>query len=137
MKRRAGGKKRVLLAEDEPGVQKMTKFRLEHEGFEVQVVGDGEEALRQARTPPPPHVVLLDVWIPKHNGYDVCRKLKEEPATARIPVIIFTASEAEVQYLTDKCIEVGAEGWIKKPFRAKELIDKINGVLGKEGEGHE
>ena len=125
-------KKRILIVEDEPGVLKVTKVRLEHEGYDVITATDGQEALQQAVSELPIHLVLLDIMLPRLNGYDVCRTLKRQPATADIPVIVFTATEAQQQRLGDRCIEVGAADWIKKPFDTKELLVKIRHALGEE-----
>jgi CheY-like chemotaxis protein len=126
-------RKRILIAEDDPSILKMTKLRLEHEGYDVVAVMDGEEALQQAAAQTPIHVILLDIKLPKLNGYDVCRALKHQPATADIPVIVFSASETHLQRLADRCIEVGATDWIKKPFRTKDLLTKIHRALGEKG----
>ena len=126
-------KKRILIAEDDPSVLKVTKLRLQFEGYEVITARDGQDALEQAVAEAPIHVILLDIMMPKLNGYEVCRTLKRQPATASIPVIIFTASEAQLQRLGDRCIEVGAADWIKKPFNTKELLAKIHHALGEEG----
>lgn len=126
-------KKRILIAEDDPGILKMTKFRLEYEGYEVIATTDGEEALEQVASRLPIHLVLLDIKLPKLNGYDVCRVLKRTSATAAIPIIVFSASESQIQHLANKCIEVGADDWIKKPFLTKDLLAKIHRALEEEG----
>lgn len=123
-------KKRILLAEDDPSVLKMTKARLEHEGYDVVAASDGEGAVEQALSGLPIHLILLDVRLPKINGYEVCRRLKGYATTATIPVLIFTASETELIYLADRCIEIGASDWIKKPFRTAELLEKVHRLLG-------
>lgn len=125
-------KRRILLAEDDPSIRKMTTLRLEFEGYEVITAADGDEALRQAQAQLPIHLILLDIKLPKRNGYEICQLLKRQSATSGIPVIIFTASESQFQRLADRCIEVGASGWIKKPFRTQELLDKIRHVLGED-----
>ena len=124
-------KKRILLAEDDPSIMKTTKFRLEHEGFDVVTAADGEAALQEAGAVPI-HLVLLDIKLPKLSGYEVCRRLKDNKATAKIPVLIFTASEGQMKYLANRCIEVGAFDWLKKPFRTVELMDKIHRALAEE-----
>lgn len=123
-------KKRILIAEDDQNILKMTKLRLEYEGYTVVSAFDGEEALQQATTELPLHLILLDIKLPKLDGYTVCRRLKHHPCTEGIPVIVFSASENELQRLADRCIEVGAVDWIKKPFRTKDLLDKIHRALG-------
>ena len=130
-------RKRILLGEDNLDVQKVTQRRLEHEGFEVITASDGADVLQQATQALPIHVILLDIRMPKLDGYAVCRTLKQQPATAAIPVIIFSASEFELQRMADRCIEVGASDWIRKPFRSAELLEKIHRALGEEGGRHE
>lgn len=130
-------KKRILLGDDEVHICKLTKARLEHEGYEVVTAMDGEEVLRKANENLPIHCFILDVWMPKLNGYELCRILKNDAKTASVPVIMFTASEAEHKNLADRCIEAGAAGWIRKPFRAKELIRMIEDAMLKGGTGNE
>lgn len=125
-------RKTILIAEDDPDILKVTKLRLEHEGYHVLAATDGETVLAQADGDLPIHLILLDIKLPKLNGYDVCRRLKRRPATARIPVIVFSASESQIQYLADRCVEVGATDWIKKPFRTKDLMTKIHRALHEE-----
>jgi len=126
-------KRRILLAEDDTSVLKMTRLRLEHEGFEVLVATDGEEALQQMADAGEVDLVLLDVRMPKLDGFQVCKRLREDPQTMRIPIIVFTASVTQLQRLTDQCIELGVTGWLRKPFRSKDLMDKIHEALGEEG----
>jgi CheY-like chemotaxis protein len=123
-------KKRILIAEDDQSVLKVTKRRLEHEGFEVVTATDGEAALHEAGGALPIHLILLDIQLPKRNGYEVCQALKQQFATARIPVIVFSGSEAILQRMANRCIEVGADGWVRKPFQTKELLEKIRHALG-------
>ena len=122
-------KARVLLVEDDQSILKVTKVRLEHEGYEVVTATDGEDALRKAARELPIHVILLDVMLPKRNGYEVCRALRQGSATATIPVIIFSASESHAERLADRCTEVGATDWIKKPFQTTELLAKIHHAM--------
>jgi len=131
------GKKRILLGDDEVHISKLTKVRLEHEGYEVVTAHDGEEVIQKAKAGLPIHCILLDVWMPKRNGYEVCRFLKKDSKTASVPVIIFTASEAEHKSLADRCIEAGAAGWIRKPFRAQELIRMIADAVSNGGRDNE
>ena len=125
-------KKRVLVVEDEAHVLKVTRVRLEHEGYEVLVAVDGERAIAQVKTGLPIHLVLLDIKLPGVDGYEVCRQLKSQSATSDIPILLFTASEAQATYLTDRCIEVGADDWIKKPFRTTDLMEKIHRLIAEE-----
>ena len=127
-------KKHILIAEDDPSILKMTKLRLEHEGYKVTTAVDGEEALQRAEAELP-SLILVDVMMPKMNGYDVCRTLKRHPTTSRIPVVVFSASMSQVQHLADRCIEAGARDRIKKPFRTKDLLMKIDRALERERGG--
>jgi CheY-like chemotaxis protein len=130
-------KRRILIGEDDVNILKMTKLRLEHEGYTVITANDGQQVLDQTGAQLPIHLILIDIKMPRLNGYQVCQKLKAQAGTARIPVIIFSASESQLQLLANRCIEVGATDWIKKPFRTQELSQKIHQALGEEDEVHE
>ena len=123
-------KKRILLADDENVILKVTKLRLEHGGFEVITAADGEETLRQAFGGRKIDLFLLDIKMPKLDGFQICKKLKENPATAKTPVILFTASSERWQKLTEQCLELGVSELIRKPFQSAELLEKIQQALG-------
>lgn len=124
-------KARILIGDDEPAVLKMTKMRLEHEGYEVLTAQDGQAVLEQA-VQGRVHLILLDVMMPKLSGLDVCRTLKQQAATAGIPVIVYSGMEQQREQLAERCIEVGATDWISKPFKASELLEKIQRALNGE-----
>lgn len=130
------GTTRILIAEGDPTVLKMTAARLEHEGYDVITARDGEEALRAAEEAQPIHLILLGLTLPTRNGYEVCRLLKQGPATAAIPVIVLTATESHFESLADRCMQAGAADWVKKPFRTKDLLACVRRVLGEERPGH-
>ena len=117
-------KKRILVVEDEPSVLKMVQARFDREGFDVLISVDGEDALRQVSSDPSIQLVLLDLDLPKRSGYEVCRTLKQQPATAHIPVILYTGVLAEVAKIASESAKVGAYDWIEKPFTTKELLSK-------------
>ncbi len=123
-------RKRILLAEDDPSILKMTKLRLEYEGFDVIVATDGSQAIEQAMANGGLDLILMDIRMPKLDGLQVCQHLKADPATANIPIIVFTASTGRWQSLADRCLELGVEDWLKKPFTSRELLGKIHRVLG-------
>ena len=129
-------KKRILIVEDDPSVLKMTSIRLRHEGYDVLTATDGESALSTIDQDPQIHLILLDVRLPKIDGYEVCRTVKRQPATMHIPVIIFSASESQLGRLADRCIEAGAVDCIRKPFQTRELLGKIHRALEEEGGVH-
>src|SRR5437867_2773809 len=117
---------RVLLVEDEPDVAELIDYNLAREGYEVLQVANGADALRQAREARP-DLVLLDLMIPQLNGWEVCRRLKQDPATRAIPVIMVTARAEE----GDKVLgfEMGADDYVTKPFAIRELIARARAVL--------
>ena len=130
-------KRCILLAEDDPSVQKMTKLRLEHEGFRVIIASDGEEALEAVLHLKGIDLMLLDVRMPKLDGFQVCKRIKASMEADRIPIIIYTASVTQWQGLMDRCMELGVASWLRKPFRSKDLMEKIYAALGEEGEVNE
>ena len=125
-------KKRILLADDEMIVLKPTRLRLEHEGFEVVTAVDGEEVVQKIFGEGGIDLILLDIIMPKLDGFEVVKKLKVNPATAKIPVILFTASSARWQEIINRCVELGVSACLRKPFQSKELIEKIRQILEKE-----
>jgi two-component system, OmpR family, alkaline phosphatase synthesis response regulator PhoP len=116
---------RVLVVEDEPDVAELIRYNLVKEGWEVLTAGSGAEALKRAREARP-DVVLLDIMVPQLNGWEVCRRLKEDPETRPIPVIMVTGRVEE----GDKVLgfELGADDYVTKPFSPRELIARIRAV---------
>ena len=119
-------KQRILLVDDEPSIVKMVGKRLEVEGFEVVVAMDGQEGLSRAQTERP-DLIVLDLMLPKLNGYEVCTMLKQDARFQRIPIILFTAKAQEKDEKLG--MECGANAYVRKPFRAQELLDKIHGLI--------
>ena len=113
-------KKRVLIVEDEKSIVDIVRFNLEKEGYAVLTAYDGEAGLTAAREEKP-DLILLDVMLPRRNGFDVCRILREEGDG--VPVIILTAREGE----SDKVLglEIGADDYITKPFSMRELLARV------------
>ncbi len=121
--------RRILVAEDDPSILKMTKLRLEHAGYEVLTATDGEDALKRLEAGGPVDLILLDLRMPKLDGFQVCQRLKTNPSTAAIPVIIFSGADSYLTRLTNLCVELGASDWIEKPFRSQDLLEKIQRAL--------
>ncbi|NLA04224.1 MAG: response regulator, partial [Firmicutes bacterium] len=103
---------RILVVDDERPIAEILKYNLEKEGFEVILAYDGEEALRRLEQDEP-DLILLDIMLPKKDGFDVCREIR---AQREIPIIMLTAKESE----TDKVLglELGADDYVTKPFSA-------------------
>ena len=118
---------RILLVDDEPSIVKMVSKRLEVEGFEVLVAMDGQDGLKKAQTESP-DVLILDIMLPKLNGYEVCTMLKQDTRYQKLPVILFTAkAQDKDEKLGMAC---GADAYMRKPFNAQELVGKIHELLG-------
>ena len=113
-------KKTVLIVEDEKGIVDILRFNLEKEGYAVLTAYDGETGLAMGQEKNP-DIILLDVMLPKMNGFDVCRILREKGNS--VPVIILTAREEE----SDKVLglELGADDYITKPFSMRELMARV------------
>jgi len=116
---------RVLVVEDEPDVAEMIRYNLGKEGYTVRLVGTGTEALRQVRESRP-DVILLDIMVPQLNGWEICRRLKQDRETAAIPVIMVTGRAEE----GDKVLgfEMGADDYVTKPFSPRELLARVRAV---------
>jgi CheY-like chemotaxis protein len=117
---------KLLLAEDEPDVQLIARLALKKAGFDVVTVGNGHDALARVAVEHP-DVILLDWMMPDMDGFETCRRLKADPATAAIPVIFLTArvQEAEVA----RALALGAAGCIGKPFDALALGQQVKDLL--------
>ena len=117
---------RVLVAEDERDVAELIRYTLTREGFEVIIATNGADALRQAQEARP-DLVLLDLMLPQVNGWELCRRLKQDPATRAVPVIMLTARSEE----GDKVLgfELGADDYVTKPFSTRELVARVRAVV--------
>jgi DNA-binding response OmpR family regulator len=118
----------VLVADDDEDILGLVSFRLERSGYEVAAAKDGEEALRLARELSPA-LVVLDVMMPRLDGYEVTRRLREDEATRGIPVILLTALAQEADVA--RGFESGADDYLRKPFSPQELAARVQAVLGR------
>jgi CheY-like chemotaxis protein len=118
----------VLCADDEEDILELVALRLERAGYDVARATDGEQALELARSLRP-DVVVLDVMMPRRNGADVVRRLREDPATRDLRMILLSARvhESDVR----QGIDVGADAYLGKPFRAPELIELVERLLSR------
>ena len=130
------GTARVLVVEDEQDVAELLRYHMTREGYEVIVSPTGADAVRRARDAQP-EVILLDVMVPQLNGWEVCRRLKAEPETQTIPIIMATGRAEE----GDKVLgfELGADDYVTKPFSPRELVARVRAVVrrGRHGDGPE
>lgn len=123
-------RKRVLVVDDEPDIVETLRFSLEVEGIECIEAYDGEEALAKAKKERP-DLILLDVMLPRMNGYKVARLLKFDESFKAIPIIMLTARAQENDIETGK--ETGADEYVTKPFDTDELVTLVKGYLGRDG----
>lgn len=119
-------KGRVVIVEDEPHIVLSLEFLLRREGYEATSAADGEEGLALVKRLRP-DVVLLDLMMPKLNGYQVCQAIKSDPGLASIPIIILSAKGQEVEIL--KGLELGASAYVTKPFGNAEVLEAIRAAL--------
>ena len=119
--------KKVLVADDEPNIVISLEFLLRREGFEVLIAVDGEEALSKARSARP-DLVLLDVMMPKMNGFDVCQALRADPEFAAMRILMLTAKGRDTE--VSKGLGLGADAYMTKPFSTKELVAQVRSLLG-------
>jgi two-component system alkaline phosphatase synthesis response regulator PhoP len=120
--------KKILVVDDEVDLVETIRFPLEMEGFNVLVSYNGEDALNQARKEKP-DMILLDLMLPKLDGYKICRLLKFDERYKHIPILMLTAKTQEKDKLLGK--ETGADEYITKPFEIDELIKKVKKYLNK------
>jgi DNA-binding response OmpR family regulator len=119
--------KRILIADDEPNIVVSLEFLMKQKGYDVKVVTNGEDALR-AVGEFGPELILLDVMMPRLSGYDVCQKVRENPAWAGIRIIMLSAKGRDVE--VNKGMAVGADAYVTKPFSTKDLIAQVARLLG-------
>jgi DNA-binding response OmpR family regulator len=118
----------VLAADDDEDILELIVFRLEHSGYTVLQARDGAEALDLARRSRP-DLAVLDVMMPKLDGFELTRRLREDESTSKMPIILLTArtQEADVQ----RGFDAGADDYLRKPFSPQELRARVQAILGR------
>ena len=119
--------KYVLIVDDVPNIVLSLEFLIKKEGYEVQSVSNGEEAM-QAIAEKTPDLILLDVMMPRKDGYQVCQELRANPSWKDIKIIMLTAKGRDVE--REKGLALGADDYITKPFATQEVVEKIRSLLG-------
>ncbi len=117
----------VLLVDDDPNIILSLEFLIEQAGHETRVASDGEAAMK-AIAEYKPDLVLLDVMLPKRDGFDVCKSIRANPAWKDIRIVMLTAKGHDSE--RKKGLALGADAYITKPFSTREAMKLINGVLG-------
>ena len=119
--------KRILIADDEPNIVVSLEFLMKQRGYDVRVANTGEEALA-AVAEFAPDLILLDVMMPRMSGYDLCQRVRENPAWQAVKIVMLSAKGRDIE--VSKGMAVGADAYVTKPFSTKDLIAKVQELLG-------
>ncbi|MDO8448433.1 MAG: response regulator [Rhodoferax sp.] len=119
--------KRILIADDEPNIVVSLEFLMKREGFDVQVAADGEAAL-QAIATQVPDLVLLDIMLPKKDGFEVCQQIRANPEWQSLKVVMLTAKGRDTE--VSKGLALGADAYMTKPFSTRDLVAQVRQLLG-------
>lgn len=114
----------ILVADDAPSIVELVRLYLANDGFKVLSASDGEEALKLARTEKP-DLLVLDLMLPKMDGFEVCRRLRQ--SNEDLPIIILTARDDDIDKIVG--LELGADDYVTKPFNPRELVARVHAVL--------
>jgi len=121
-------KPRILVVDDEPEAVELVEFNLKQAGYAVTTAIDGAEALKKARHQTP-DLIVLDVMLPEMDGFEICKTLRLDAATARVPIIMLTAKAAEIDRVLG--LELGADDYVTKPFSPRELLLRVKKILSR------
>jgi DNA-binding response OmpR family regulator len=119
--------KRILIVDDEPNIVISLEFLMKREGYEVAVARDGEAAL-QALSDEPADLVVLDVMLPKLNGFDLCQRIRAEPRWQAIKIVMLTAKGRDTEVA--KGVRLGADVYVTKPFSTRDLVAQVKRLVG-------
>jgi DNA-binding response OmpR family regulator len=123
-----GGPARIVVVDDEPAIRLLVQRALQHKGYQVETAADGQEALDLVRARPP-DLLLLDAMLPKVHGFEVARKVRSDPTTRQVPIVIMTAVYRGWRFAQDARESYGAEDYVEKPFRVDDLLRRVEAVL--------
>jgi two-component system alkaline phosphatase synthesis response regulator PhoP len=120
--------KKILVIEDDPATSRLVDYSLKHEGYEVVTATNGLEGIRKAQSEAP-DLVILDVMLPGMDGFEICHRLRTEPNTAAMPILMFSAKAQEIDKNTG--IKVGADDYLTKPAAPAEIINRVEKLLAR------
>jgi two-component system phosphate regulon response regulator PhoB len=131
-------KERVLIVDDEPDLLELIEVNLKAAGYDVIAASNGKDGLEMARKMMP-GLIVLDVMLPELGGLEVCKSLRRDPATTRIPILMLTARATEIDRVLG--LELGADDYVTKPFSTRELVLRVKNLLrrkesGESGDAH-
>jgi len=112
----------ILVVDDEPNIILSLEFLMKKEGYQVRTASNGEEALH-ALQESKPDLVLLDVMMPRMNGYEVCQAVRSDPKLSSVRIIMLTAKGRDIE--REKGLALGADDYVTKPFAMRDLVDKV------------
>ena len=119
--------KKILIADDEPNIVISLEFLMRHSGYQVKSAPDGDTALRLIAEFKP-ELILLDIMLPLHNGFEVCQRIRDNPDWSDMKIVMLTAKGREVEMA--KGLALGADVYITKPFATKDLLANVRRLLG-------
>jgi DNA-binding response OmpR family regulator len=122
--------KKILIIEDDPAISRLVDYTLRHEGYEIITASNGLEGINKAHKEAP-DLVILDVMLPGMDGYEVCHRLKSEPDTASLLILMFSAKAQEIDKNTG--LKVGADDYLPKPAAPAEIVNRVAKLLAKKG----
>ena len=117
----------ILVVEDEPNIVESLSFLMKKAGFVVRVARDGDTAMRTIESEAP-DLVLLDIMMPRRDGYEVCRTIRANPDWDHVRIIMLSAKGRDLD--RRKGLELGADDYITKPFLTREIVERVQGILG-------
>jgi DNA-binding response OmpR family regulator len=118
---------RILIADDEPNIVVSLEYLMKREGFEVAVASDGEAALKAVASLRP-DLILLDIMLPKKDGFEVCQQIRANPEWRGVKVVMLTAKGRDTEVA--KGLALGADAYVTKPFSTKDLVAQVRQLLG-------
>ena len=118
--------KKILIIEDDPSTLRLIRYTLQQEGYQVLTASNGLEGLRKAKSEQP-DLIILDAMLPGIDGFEICHRLRAEPQTAKLPILMVSAKARQIDKATG--LKVGADDYITKPWHRPELVTKIAAML--------
>jgi DNA-binding response OmpR family regulator len=122
--------KHILIVDDEPNIVISLEYLMKREGYAVSTAGDGESAL-EALAGRTPDLVILDVMLPRMNGFDLCRRIRADPRWRALKILMLTAKGRDTEVA--KGLGLGADAYVTKPFSTQDLVAQIQGLLADAG----
>lgn len=118
--------RKILVIEDDPGALRLMVYTLQHEGYKVLTAPNGLEGLKKAKEERP-DLIVLDVMLPGIDGFEICHRLRAEPQTAHLPILMLSGKEKEIDKATG--LKVGADDYLTKPAGRSEIVSRVETLL--------